>query len=264
LFAQNYYDYFKLIYGHLLADGQNYRVLIASYFMRNAPGDLPITSRGGRLMFSQFQDCQYYEGDLDYFSGTGNPFYALGSPQKPNSFDVSYLQAVDPNFAKDGPQRCSMSDVMVNRAPQCSARVIIASRCGANEVPIVIQQLTGATSRAAGASRPSQADPAKPPALEKPAALTAADIRRDILGKILNHAGKMDITFNPDGTYASGDGRIGRNGKYQLAGDGRICWQDNLGFDGCFQYFRENGVLKVKRNDPKSQDLIGAVKVINR
>jgi hypothetical protein len=127
----------------------------------------------------------------------------------------------------------------------------------------------GATDvQTASPSQPSpavQANSAPPPQQPRgDAVLGAGDIRRDIIGKNLNHAGKMDITFGPDGSFASGDGRVGRNGKYRLEADGRLCWQDNMGFDGCFQYFRENGVLKVRRNDPKSRDLIGIVKVTGR
>jgi hypothetical protein len=105
---------------------------------------------------------------------------------------------------------------------------------------------------------------AAPPQQRTDGSLTATDVRRDILGKNLNHDDRMDITFDPNGTFASGDGRIGRNGKYQLMDDGRLCWRDNLGFDGCFQYFRENGALKVRRSDAKSREVIGTVKVTSR
>lgn len=95
-------------------------------------------------------------------------------------------------------------------------------------------------------------------------ALSAQEVLDGLVGKSLNHAGMLDITFSPNGTFASGDGRVGRNGNYQIQRDGRICWKDSSGFDGCFQYFRENGVLKVRRNDSKSRDLIGAVRVSSR
>jgi hypothetical protein len=269
-FAADYGSYFLYVYGGLSLDNPAFvEPLNSTNFLRNAPNELPIASRGGKLVLSRFEDCQYYEGEFDFFFNGGiNPW---GSFQKPGSIDITYFENSDADFAKDAHERCSMSDVVGKRLPQCSARVIMVSRCDQiSSRPVVVKQLNGPLARRAGSSL-AAADPSPtvPPqgaavAPQPTGNLAASDVQREILGKNLNHAGKIDITFNSNGTFASGDGRIGRNGKYQMMADGRLCWQDNLGFDGCFQYFRDNGVLKVKRNDSKSHDVIGTVKVTNR
>ncbi len=99
-FAKRYSGYFNLTYGIIHANNPAVEgTLLATAFSQNAATELPLAMRGGRLIFSQFQQCRYFEGDMDYFYNGGlNPF---GSFQTPGSVNISFFESVDPDFAKD-------------------------------------------------------------------------------------------------------------------------------------------------------------------
>jgi len=78
--------------------------------------------------------------------------------------------------------------------------------------------------------------------------LTAARARSEILGKDVNHDGRLHLTYNANGTVAGGDGRFGFSGTFRLEKDGRICWKFR-GYAGCFQYYRRDAQLRVRRTD---------------
>jgi hypothetical protein len=90
--------------------------------------------------------------------------------------------------------------------------------------------------------------------------LTADEVRQ-LIGKDVTHrvAGGEDWSFRykPDGTYDSGNRRIGDGGRYRIETDGRLCWSRQGNITGCFQYYRTAGALRVRG---KSGD-IGAVTV---
>lgn len=90
--------------------------------------------------------------------------------------------------------------------------------------------------------------------------LTEAQVRVEIIGKNVTHLDRYHRTYNPDGTAAGGDGRFGWMGTYRLEKDGRVCLKAQ-GDTPCFQYYRRNGQLRVRRTDPGSPGDIGLVTV---
>ena len=122
-----------------------------------------------------------------------------------------------------------------------------------------------------GASPPPQSPapaPTTPDAatIRANSALTAAEVRSQIIGlnRSVNHNGQLELSFGPNGKFDGGDGRIGTNGTYRVEADGRVCWKNDRGFAGCFQYYRQNGALFVRRNDAGNNAIIGPVKVSAR
>jgi hypothetical protein len=90
--------------------------------------------------------------------------------------------------------------------------------------------------------------------------LTEAQVRVEIIGKNVTHLDRYHRTYNPDGTAAGGDGRLGWMGTYRLEKDGRVCLKAQ-GDTMCFQYYRRNGQLRVRRTDSGSPGDIGLVTV---
>lgn len=90
--------------------------------------------------------------------------------------------------------------------------------------------------------------------------LTEAQVRIEIIGKNVTHLERYHRTYNPDGTAAGGDGRFGWMGTYRLEKDGRVCLKAQ-GDTPCFQYYRRNGQLRVRRTDSGSPGDIGPVTV---
>lgn len=91
-------------------------------------------------------------------------------------------------------------------------------------------------------------------------ALTVVQVRAEIIGKNVTHLDRYHRTYNPDGTAAGGDGRFGWMGTYRLEKDGRVCLKAQ-GDTPCFQYYRRNGQLRVRRTDSGSPGDIGPVTV---
>ncbi len=115
----------------------------------------------------------------------------------------------------------------------------------------------------APSSTPAPADAAT---IRANSALTAAEVRAQIVGptKAVNHNGQLDLTYGADGKFDGGDGRLGTSGTYRVEPDGRLCWKNSRGTSGCFQYYRQNGALFVRRNDGGNTAIIGPVKVSAR
>jgi len=90
--------------------------------------------------------------------------------------------------------------------------------------------------------------------------LTEAQVRVEILGKNVIHLDRYHRTYADNGTAAGGDGRFGWMGTYRLEKDGRVCLKAQ-GDTPCFQYYRRNGQLRVRRTDPGSPGDIGLVTV---
>lgn len=90
--------------------------------------------------------------------------------------------------------------------------------------------------------------------------LTEAQVRAEILGKDVVHLDRYHRTYGADGTVAGGDGRFGWTGTYRLEKDGRVCMKAQ-GDTPCFQYYRRNGQLRVRRTDSGSPGDIGPVTV---
>jgi len=122
-FATAYYLYYYDAYGSVDSDGPSSKLnLKPTLFMINAAEELPLASRGGKLLFDQFEDCKYYEGELDYF------FFFAGwvSIQTANRADTRPFDVEDQTLPAD---QCRSADVIARKVPQCRARVIMASSC---------------------------------------------------------------------------------------------------------------------------------------
>ena len=101
------------------------------------------------------------------------------------------------------------------------------------------------------------------PALAGPApgALTAAEVNAQVVGhSVALEDGSFTWYYNKGGKYDADDGRVARSGTYQVRPDGRLCWNDNTGVSGCFQYYRQAGKLHARRADPGNSFELGAVK----
>jgi hypothetical protein len=61
------------------------------------------------------------------------------------------------------------------------------------------------------------------------------------------------MSYYASGKYESDDGRVARSGTYVVQPDGRLCWNDNIGVSGCFQYYRQAGRLHLRRADPDNR-----------
>ncbi|MCD0420263.1 hypothetical protein LOC51_23855 [Rubrivivax sp. JA1024] len=94
-------------------------------------------------------------------------------------------------------------------------------------------------------------------------ALSSEEIRRQIIGKKVNHANTTDIVYRPDGSFEGRNDRGQQAGTYQLMADGRLCMTTTTGASACYQYYREERLLKVRRNDRDSDRVIGLVSVRN-
>ena len=110
-------------------------------------------------------------------------------------------------------------------------------------------------------------DPALALAATKPAPvaaaiLTAAQVKAQIVcHRVAAADGGMTWYYNLDGKYDADDGRNARGGVYQVRRDGRLCWTENSGISGCFQYYRKAGRLQMRRADPGHAYELGAIRV---
>ncbi len=92
--------------------------------------------------------------------------------------------------------------------------------------------------------------------------LTAAQVKAQIVGhRVAAADGGMTWYYNLDGKYDADDGRNARGGVYQVRRDGRLCWTENSGISGCFQYYRKAGRLQMRRADPGHAYELGAIRV---
>ena len=94
--------------------------------------------------------------------------------------------------------------------------------------------------------------------------LTAAEVRAQIVGHSVKSAdgeGGMSWYYYPTGKYDADDGRNARGGSYVVGADGRLCWTENSGIKGCFQYYRQGKTLHIRRADPDNKFELGPVKV---
>ena len=95
-----------------------------------------------------------------------------------------------------------------------------------------------------------------------PGVLTAAQVKAQIVGhKVEAEDGGMTWYYNSGGKYDADDGRNALGGTYAVQPDGRLCWTENSGIKGCFQYYRQGAKLRARRADPDNRFEIGAVKV---
>ena len=88
----------------------------------------------------------------------------------------------------------------------------------------------------------------------------AAEVKSQIVGKMVQGDG-IQWYYYPNGKYESDDGRVARGGTYAVRPDGRLCWDDRIGVSGCFQYYRQQGKLNVRRADPDNKFEIGPVTI---
>jgi hypothetical protein len=119
-----------------------------------------------------------------------------------------------------------------------------------------MKKLSLALLAAAGLSAPALAGPAPG------GVLSAAQVNAQIVGhKVEAEDGAMTWYYHKGGKYDGDDGRNARGGTYAVRPDGRLCWTENSGVKGCFQYYRQGGKLNVRRADPDNNFEVGAVKV---
>jgi len=112
--------------------------------------------------------------------------------------------------------------------------------------------------------------PITPPTEPKPApntavapstgVLTAAEVKNQIVGRKVQGDG-IQWSYYSNGKYESDDGRVARSGTYVVRPDGRLCWNDNIGVSGCFQYYKQAGKLHLRRADPDNTFELGPITV---
>jgi len=90
--------------------------------------------------------------------------------------------------------------------------------------------------------------------------LTAAEVKNQIVGRKVQGDG-IQWSYYPNGKYESDDGRVARSGTYIVRPDGRLCWNDNIGVSGCFQYYKQSAKLHLRRADPDNTFELGPVTV---
>jgi hypothetical protein len=90
--------------------------------------------------------------------------------------------------------------------------------------------------------------------------LTAAEVNQQIVGRKVQGDG-IQWSYYLNGKYESDDGRVARGGTYVIQPDGRLCWNDNIGVSGCFQYYRRGGKLLLRRADVNNHSELGSVTV---
>jgi hypothetical protein len=254
-FATSYVAYFSATYALIGGAFQDPEDLLAvGDFMMKDVSRLPVT-RVNKLVFAQLEVCKYYEGELIFFD-YGGPINPWASFQNPRTADISFFKVRDPKFATGKPTTCSFGEVLQRRDLQCRTQVILASSCGGSQ-PVVIKDLGAASVRN---ERTANAGPITQSG-NRNGALTADEVRSQIITKQIDHDGRLQLTYAANKTFAGGDGRFGINGTYDLQNDGRICWKNSRGAAGCFQYYRRNGQLRVRRADGQSRDDIGPVTV---
>jgi hypothetical protein len=264
-FAVKFAQYFALTYGYIRTDDSDAEQVMRDprNFMRKSPSELPIAARDLRIVFSQLQECQYYQGELEYFFQPGlNPW---GSFQRPNSVDISFFDVLASDFGHGAEQTCTMTDVVARRRPQCRAQVIFASRCEAMRQAVIKPVTNVQIAAAAAPSQRGVAPGAEPPARPNGDGLLGPDdVRRTLVGRNVDHSGTMMFRYQNNGTFEAADGRRASGGRYRIEQDGRLCWQNSLGSSGCFQYYRRGGALHVRRNDASSRAELGKVTVTAR
>lgn len=133
-----------------------------------------------------------------------------------------------------------------------------------------------ASPRTGGGTAPSQGAVASPSGGQAPATaqapqgggtnLSPEDVRLLLMNKRFRHV-RDDGTggtffLSPDGSISSHtDGApLGQTGKFSIKPDGRICWEVSR-IEGCFRYYRDNGQLRVRREDAESTMELGRVEV---
>lgn len=88
--------------------------------------------------------------------------------------------------------------------------------------------------------------------------LSAADIRADLIGTRLAW-GDAETVYLPNGRFEGGLSGRANNGTYRIEADGRLCWQSFV--TGCLRFYRRDGALWVKRDDPRSEAVLGRVTI---
>ncbi len=277
LFAHKYSKYANEVYD---------LALVPVSYSTQAIDSLPVTKLRGRASLSSLENtCSYYE--IEYHFGFTHYTTARGIQQSVGQLLVSEngdaligktISVFDPNFEQfKFADRCETNQITLRKVAACRARLLVASRCEGDEVTIVKVLSTDNAAQAARTAPALQAVQAPPPPVgaqasaaaqptpgPKPVAdgpLSAEEVRTTFLGKEIEHNGQLTLKYAPNGTFGGGDGRIGTNGTYRIEGDGRICWKNDRGFSGCFQYYRQRGALYVRRNDASNSDVIGLVKI---
>lgn len=97
--------------------------------------------------------------------------------------------------------------------------------------------------------------------------LTAEEARQSLVGLAVIHhlpGGAYGTTsYGPDGTVSHhySEAGVGQMGTYRIEPDGRLCWDTPAAGLGCFRYYREDGALHVRRDDPESSDYIGTMTI---
>lgn len=90
--------------------------------------------------------------------------------------------------------------------------------------------------------------------------LSATDVRAELIGKRLAW-GDAGTVYLPNGRFEGVLSGRANNGTYRIEADGRVCWRSMV--QGCFRFYRQGGALWVKRDDPRSQAVLGQVTVQN-
>jgi hypothetical protein len=208
------------------------------------------------------------DGVNDYLLSEGN-YNCVGAP---NAFRANGKAAVEIYVAKGPDAPRAFHEVVrgyriidgrprtvqvVREGPACRPTVQIACT-----VPLLWNRTSRrfvAASEAAAVAVPMPRSGTSAPAA---GVLTAAEVRREIVGhRVAAEDGGMSWYYYANGKYDGDDGRNARGGTYVVRPDGRLCWNDNVGVSGCFQYYRKSGKLRVRRADPGHDFELGAVAV---
>lgn len=101
------------------------------------------------------------------------------------------------------------------------------------------------------------------PAAAQDVPLKEAEVRKLIRENEITQR-EMSFIYLPDGKFDATDGRMASGGTYRVEKDGRVCWKNSMGINGCFEFYRRGKELRVRRNDGNNKGDIGRVKLAKR
>ncbi|MEM7641020.1 MAG: hypothetical protein AAF366_00660 [Pseudomonadota bacterium] len=122
------------------------------------------------------------------------------------------------------------------------------------------------SSRALGLATEACGTDAPVPAAGGGTGLSAEEVRAEILGHRLYWGDDLNgvgTVYLPGGRFegmmvTDGRGRS-NNGTYEIMADGRVCWQTLV--SGCFRFYRQDGEIRVRRDDGQSEAELGVVRI---
>ncbi|MBI1203364.1 MAG: hypothetical protein GC182_12715 [Rhodopseudomonas sp.] len=262
-FAALYSSFYNVAYQNLNDDGRFVQPLQIAEYHAEAPDMLSAEAvKVSEIVPSTMNQCQIYEGNLRYFEGAG--LLPWGTYENDDPRRTSYFSAADPRF-KENSITCVREDIIMRRSRQCVARVIMFSPCVALvKEPMVVKVLVPTDSRQGSPvnlqSAPPERQPAAGPAHASDKPLSQRELQSLIIGRNLSFGGPNNVLmYHPNGTLDGGDGRFGFQGRYRTQANGTICGTMGPRGEVCLQFYRRDGLLRVRRTNGFSPGDIGLV-----